>query len=157
MTITPLLTPDAGIYQPAILQLIQSAQTKLYIQLQYIHPSDAETDSDFTALIDALVGRISANVDVRIILSQWQASHGWLERLQAAGIDLKVVKIQNGVHNKGFLVDSKIVALGSQNRSAEGVLRNRDASVIIASETAANYYEQIFLHDWDRIAKQSMG
>jgi phosphatidylserine/phosphatidylglycerophosphate/cardiolipin synthase-like enzyme len=92
---------------------------------------------------------------VRIILSQWQVSHGWLERLQSAGIDLNVVKIQNGVHNKGFVIDSKVVVLGSQNWSAEGVLRNRDASVIIENETAARYYEQIFLHDWDRIAKQS--
>ncbi len=63
---------------------------------------------------------------------------------------------ENGVHNKGFIVDSKVVALGSQNWSSDGVLRNRDASVIIANETAAKYYEQIFLHDWNNIAKQSM-
>jgi hypothetical protein len=50
----------------------------------------------------------------------------------------------------------KTVALGSQNWSAEGVLRNRDASVIIESESAATYFEQTFVHDWDHIAKQSM-
>ena len=87
VTITPLLTPDAGIYQPAMLNLIRSATEKLYIQLQYIHPSDKNEDADFTALIDAVIDRIQANVDVRIILSQWQLSQGWLERLQAAGID----------------------------------------------------------------------
>lgn len=79
-----------------------------------------------------------------------------MDRLQAAGVDLNVVKIQNGVHNKGFVVDSKVVALGSQNWSAEGVLRNHDASVIIENETAAIYYENIFLHDWDKVAKQSV-
>jgi hypothetical protein len=156
VTITPLLTPDPGIYQPAMLRLVQSAQQKLYIQLQYIHPSDKDEDADFTALLNAVIDRIQAGVDVRIILSQWQLSHGWLERLQAAGIDLGVVKIQNGVHNKGFVVDSKVAALGSQNWSAEGALRNRDASVIVENEKAANYYEQIFLHDWDRIAKQTV-
>src|SRR5947209_3963067 len=44
--ITPLLTPDPGVYQPAMLALIRSAQKKLYIQLQYIHPSDKEGDED---------------------------------------------------------------------------------------------------------------
>ena len=155
ITITPLLTPDPGIYQSAILRLIQSAEKTLYIQLQYIHPSNKEQDSDFTALIDAVIDRIQAGVDVRIILSQWQVSNGWLERLQSAGVDLSVVKIQNGVHNKGFVVDSERVALGSQNWSADGVLKNRDASVIIENTTAAQYYEKIFLHDWERIAKQS--
>lgn len=156
ITITPLLTPDPGVYQPAMLKLVRSAETRLYIQLQYVHPSDKEEDANFTALIDAVVDRIHVGKDVRIIVSQWQLSNGWLDRLQAAGVDLSVVKIQNGVHNKGFVVDSKVVALGSQNWSAEGVLRNRDASVIIENETAAKYYEGIFLHDWDGIAKQSV-
>jgi len=155
-TITPLLTPDPGVYQQAMLNLIQSASQKLYIQLQYIHPSDKESDADFTALINAVVDRINAGVDVRIITSQFQKSGGWLERLQSAGVDLSTVKIQNGVHNKGFVVDSAVVALGSQNWSGDGVLRNRDASVIIANATAAAYYESIFLHDWDRIARRSM-
>jgi phosphatidylserine/phosphatidylglycerophosphate/cardiolipin synthase-like enzyme len=155
-SITPLLTPDRGVYQPAMLELIQSAKSTLYIQLQYIHPSNKEGDSDFTALIDAVAERINGGVDVRIICSQFQVSNGWLDRLQTAGIDLSRVKIQNGVHNKGFVIDSKRVALGSQNWSADGVLRNRDASVIIDNPQAAAYFEQIFLHDWDRIARQSM-
>ena len=155
-TITPLLTPDSGVYQPAMLQLIQAAQEKLYIQLQYIHPSEKDVDADFMMLINAVVEKINAGKDVRIITSQFQISQGWLERLQAAGIDLSKVKIQNGVHNKGFVVDSKIVALGSENWSGDGVLRNRDASVIIENAKAAAYYEKIFLHDWDNIARQSV-
>ena len=155
-TITPLLTPDAGVYQPAMLALIESATAKLFIQLQYIHPSDKPEDADFEALISAVAKKIQDGVDVRIITSQFQTSGGWLDRLQAAGIDLAHVKIQNGVHNKGFVVDSKRVALGSQNWSGDGVLRNRDASVIIDNAKAAAYYEQIFLHDWNNVAKQSV-
>lgn len=154
MTITPLLTPDPGVYQPAMLKMIQSATQSLYIQLQYIHPSTKDDAADFTALLEAVAAKIDAGLDVRIILSQWQATGGWLERLQAAGINPNAVKIQNGVHNKGFVVDSKVVALGSQNWSSEGVLQNRDASVIIDNESAARYYEKIFLHDWERLAKK---
>jgi PLD-like domain len=156
MTITPLLTPDEGIYAPAMLKLIQSATTRMYIQLQYIHPSDKPDDQGLTELIDAVAAKINGGVDVRIITSQFQRSNGWLDRLQAAGIALDNVKIQNGVHNKGFVVDGKAVAIGSQNWSGEGVLRNRDASVIIENQKAAEYFEKIFLHDWDNIARQSV-
>ncbi len=136
--------------------MLNSAEKKLYIQLQYIHPANDGQDADFAALIDAVSAKINAGKDVRIILSQYQTSNGWLERLQAAGIALENVKIQNGVHNEGFVVDSKVVAIGSQNWSGDGVLRNRDASVIIENERAAKYYEQIFLHDWDNVARQSV-
>jgi phosphatidylserine/phosphatidylglycerophosphate/cardiolipin synthase-like enzyme len=156
LTITPLLTPDPDSYRPAMLNLINSAKSKLYIQLQYIHPPKEGVDNDFKALIDAVVEKINDGLDVRIICSEYQAMQGWLERLQDVGIDLGIVKLQNGVHNKGFVVDGKVVALGSQNWSGDGVLRNRDASVIIESETAATYFETIFLHDWDRIATQKM-
>jgi phosphatidylserine/phosphatidylglycerophosphate/cardiolipin synthase-like enzyme len=156
LALTPLLTPDAGSYRPAMLKVINSAQSKLYIQLQYIHPPNDGVDGDFKALIDAVIQKISDGVDVRIICSEWQTTQGWLERLQSAGVDLSKVKIQNGVHNKGFVIDGKTVVLGSQNWSGDGVLRNRDASIIIESETAAQYYETIFLHDWDRIATQKM-
>lgn len=154
MTITPLLTPDPGVYVNAMQKLLQSATHTLYIQLQYIHPP-ADTDG-LSALVDTVVQKIDANLDVRILLSQWQLSNGWLDRLKAAGVSLDHVRIQNGVHNKGFVVDSKIVALGSQNWSSDGVLRNRDASVIINHPKAAQYYEQLFLHDWTRLSKQSM-
>jgi phosphatidylserine/phosphatidylglycerophosphate/cardiolipin synthase-like enzyme len=156
MTITPLLTPDKGVYTSAMLNLLNSADEKLYIQLQYIHPPREDQDPEFADLIGAVTKKIGDGKDVKIILSQYQTSHGWLERLQEAGISLDNVKIQNGVHNKGFLVDSKIVALGSQNWSGDGVLRNRDASVIIENRKAAGYYEEIFLHDWDNIARKSV-
>jgi len=76
-------------------------------------------------------------------------------RLQQAGIGMDSVRIQHGVHNKGFVVDSKTVMLGSQNWSGDGALRNRDASLIIYDQPAiANYYERVFVHDWENLAHQ---
>ena len=155
MTVQPLLTPDN--YHSFMLPLIQSVEASLYIQLQYIHPSDLPEDADFTALIDAIVQKITAGKDVRIILSQYQASNGWLEKLQAVGVDASAVRLQHGVHNKGFVVDGKVVAVGSQNWSGDGALRNRDASLIIYNETVAQYFQKIFLHDWENMAKQTTG
>jgi hypothetical protein len=156
MTIQLLLTPDSspaggGIYADKMLELISSARHSLYIQLQYIHPSNRAEDAAFTALLNAVAARAGAGVDVRIILSQWQNSQ-WMERLQAAGIDTTHVRIQNGVHNKGFVVDHQRVVISSQDWSGEGVLHNRDAGVIIDNATIAKYFEGIFLHDWDNVA-----
>lgn len=158
VTVQPLLTPDAGAgnYAANILKLIQSATTKVYLQTQYIHPPKAGTDGAFQGLIDAVKTKMQKGLDVKIILSEYEATGGWLEKLQAAGLDMTKVRIQNGVHNKGFVIDSKVVALGSQNWSGDGVLRNRDASLIIYHPGAAQYFEKIFAHDWTVLAKQKL-
>lgn len=156
MTVQPLLTPDrapdsGGFYAEKMQELISSAQHSLYIQLQYIHPSNQAGDAAFEALLDTVAARAAAGVDVRIILSQWQNSQ-WMERLQAAGIDTGLVRIQQGVHNKGFVVDHRRVVVSSQNWSGAGVLQNRDAGLIVDNATIARYFEGIFLHDWDNVA-----
>ncbi len=157
MTIQPLLTPDrapdgrTGIYAEKMLELISNAQNSLYMQLQYIHPSNRDDEAAFTDLLNAVATRAAAGVDVRIILSQWQNTQ-WMERLQAAGIDTGLVRIQQGVHNKGFVVDHQKVVVSSQNWSGQGVLENRDAGLIIDNATIARYFEQIFLQDWDNVA-----
>jgi hypothetical protein len=159
VTVQPVLTPDAGAgnYVQNFLALIKSAKKKLYVQTQYLHPPNAGTYPGLTSIIEALKDRISKGVDVRLIFSQFEATGAWLEKVQQAGIDAsKVVKIQNAVHNKGFVVDSKIVALGSQNWSGDGVERNRDASLIVFHEGAAKYFEEIFLHDWTTLAKTKL-
>jgi hypothetical protein len=159
VTIQPVLTPDAGVgnYVSNFLKLINAATKKLYIQTQYIHPADESKYPGLQALIEAVKGRIQARVDVRIILSQYEATGPWLEKLQSAGINAsKFVRIQNGVHNKGFIIDSKVIALGSQNWSGDGVERNRDASLIICHAGAATYFEKIFLYDWNTLAKQHL-
>jgi hypothetical protein len=151
--IQPILTPDN--YHDHVLPLIQSAQTRFYMQTQYIHPSDKPADQDLADLIDAVIELQHRGVDVRIILSQFEAQGGWLDKLQATGMDLTSVRIQNAVHNKGIVVDSSTVMLGSQNWSGDGVIRNRDASVIVFDAEAAAYYESIFLHDWTNMASQT--
>ena len=153
MKVTPLLTPDPDIYTGAVLALVQSATQSLYIQTQYAHPSVQAGDAKFTELLQAVVDRQQAGVDVRIIFSQWE-NQGYLEKLQAVGFDLNQVRIQQGVHNKGIVRDGTAVLISSQNWSADGVLRNRDAGVIIENADIAQYFQQIFMHDWTHLARQ---
>jgi len=154
--VTPLLTPDPGIYTSAVRQLIEGAQHTLYMQYQYIElPREAnETSQPFLDLVDAVIGRQKAGLDVRIIMSEFEKI-GYLEQLHERGLDVvNGVRIQNNVHNKGILVDGEKVLVSSQNWSTDGTLYNRDAGVIIASPAIAGYFQTIFEHDWDNLAEQ---
>jgi phosphatidylserine/phosphatidylglycerophosphate/cardiolipin synthase-like enzyme len=147
--IQPLLTPDN--YQQHVLDLIGSARKSFYMQTQYIHPSAKPSDSDHAALIAAVQDRIDAGVDVRLITSEYQTAD-WIEKLKEAGLDTSVLRIQPKVHNKGIVVDGSVAMVSSQNWSADGTLRNRDAGLIIWHAEVAAYYEAIFLHDWNYLA-----
>jgi phosphatidylserine/phosphatidylglycerophosphate/cardiolipin synthase-like enzyme len=156
--ITPLLTPDKlpddatkGQYLTNILQLISSAQEKLYIQLQYIEASSGSGDYD--TLLSAIAERVQAGVDVRLIESL-QYGEKWAEKMKSTGVDLSAnIRLQPDVHNKGFVVDSRTVVVSSQNFSPAGIEENRDAGVIIESAEIATYFEPIFLSDWNNKAK----
>ena len=152
--ITPLLTPDPGVYALAIKDLIASASQTLYMQFQYIEPPKAgdSTAQPFIDLINAVIDRQAHGVDVKIIMSEFEKV-GYLEQLRTMGLDVVTsVKIQNNVHNKGIVVDGATVLVSSQNWSADGTLHNRDAGVIIYHQEAAQYFQQVFLHDWEHLA-----
>jgi hypothetical protein len=155
--VKPLLTPDD--YRKPILELLTGAKSRLFMQTQYIHPVNADDDDEapfggpkHMELITALAKLITDGVDVRLITSEYQ-DHSWIERLQDAGVDaVEHLRIQPHVHNKGIVVDSEIVVVSSQNWSSQGTGANRDAGMIIYNAEAAQYFEEIFLHDWVNMA-----
>jgi phosphatidylserine/phosphatidylglycerophosphate/cardiolipin synthase-like enzyme len=126
------------------------------MQFQYIElPSSTATGvQGFIDLVDAVIARQKAGVEVQIIMSEYETT-GYLEQLQAAGLDVATsARIQNNVHNKGIIVDGASVLISSQNWSSAGTLHNRDAGVIIENVKVAEYYEQLFQHDWTTLATQ---
>ena len=152
MTITPLLTPDPGVYVDAVTDLVRNANHTLYLQYQYVEPN-LTAPQPFQDLIAAVVARHHAGVDVKIIASEFQTREH-LEELQNLGFDVVTrVKIQPNVHNKGIVADGQRVLISSQNWSKAGVLENRDAGVIIDHAPIAAYYQQIFLHDWNTLGQ----
>jgi hypothetical protein len=160
LTIQPVLTPDRGeqyatIYVDKVLEMIQSAQRSVYVQTQYIHPSTATTDGDFMLLVEALSAAYHRGLDVRIICSQYENTAQWLERIKPYDLD-QILRIQERVHNKGIVVDSAVVLVSSQNWSADGVLRNRDAGLILSNADIAEYFERIFIDDWTQRANQKL-
>jgi phosphatidylserine/phosphatidylglycerophosphate/cardiolipin synthase-like enzyme len=96
-------------------------------------------------------------VDVRIICSQYENTPQYVELMHERGLS-GVLRVQDNVHNKGIVVDSKTVLVSSQNWSSQGVLQNRDAGVIIAHTGIAQYFQASFLQDWaDRADERIKG
>jgi phosphatidylserine/phosphatidylglycerophosphate/cardiolipin synthase-like enzyme len=153
--VQPILTPDN--YGEHVLKLIRSARETLYFQNQYVKIyqtfPDAGGKPALKELVDALLDRMDAGVDVRIILRNNDA-RPMIQALQTYGFDVSRVKLLGGCHNKGIVVDSKRVLVSSQNYSADGVRFNRDAGLLIDQPDVAKYYGKIFEYDWEHRAYQ---
>lgn len=148
--VMPLLTPDN--YIRRIKELIASARKSIYLQYSYITYSDKKIDKDFTAMLETLAELSNRpNMDVRIIVGSSGAADK-VRKLVEAGFKETVFRVQGGVHNKGIVVDGKAVLVSSANWSGDGVLRNRDAGLIIHDKDIAAYYQNVFLYDWENRA-----
>lgn len=150
VTVTPVLTPDN--YIGKIMALIRGAERSLYLQYAYITYSDKADDRKFTELLTTLAElSYRPNFDMRIIVGSSDAANK-IRKLVEAGFNEKVFKRQSNVHNKGIIADEATVLISSANWSGDGVLRNRDAGLIIADAEIAGYYADVFLYDWDNRA-----
>lgn len=154
--VQPVLTPDN--YGEHVVPLILSARKTLYFQNQYITIPKAFPDGAgkpaLKELAEAIRDRIDAGVDVKIILRNGGETRAMLQALKVFGIPETHIRLLGGCHNKGIVVDSKAVLVSSQNYSADGVRFNRDAGLIVRHPDVAQYFEQIFLHDWENRATQ---
>lgn len=148
LTVQPLMTPDN--FVDFVLPLIEGAQQKLYFQNQSLKPNPA--NPKYMKLFNALRDKSrQQNVDVRILVRGDFDAATILSTLQAHEFDMSRVRLQNGNHNKGILVDGKTV-LGSHNWTGDGTTFNRDASLIFNDVEIASYYEQLFLYDWENLS-----
>ena len=148
--VQPLLTPDN--YGEHVLKLIESAKERLYFQNQSL--SILETNPEhYERLLQALLAKQQAGLDLRLIIRNIGDLRTTVSRILDYGFDTNQLRLQTNCHNKGIVVDSKVVLLGSQNWTGDGTGPNRDASLIFFDDEIAQYYETIFLYDWERIGK----
>lgn len=155
-TVQPLLTPDN--YKQALLKLVNKAEQSLLIQNQTFNAA-SDQQADLAALLDAVIAKQNAGLDVRVIFRIIDSSKARenLQALQDRGFDMRRVKVQRNCHTKGVIVDGKRVMIGSQNISQLGITLNRDASLLFKDKALAAYFTAIFEHDWANLAKQDIG
>jgi phospholipase D-like protein len=149
--VRPLLSPDN--YAKRVRELIESATARLYLQYSYITWSGADRDRPFREVLEHLAGLSWRNdFDLRIIVNSRDAAQK-VRVLAENGFNEAVFRGQSRIHNKGIVADGKRVMVSSQNWSGDGFLRNRDAGLIVQNREIAEYYEAVFLDDWDRRAR----
>jgi hypothetical protein len=145
------LTPDN--YSDVALALIKSANEKVFFENQSFKILK-DNDDKFQALLDALLAKQRAGVDVRIIFRDIGDVPATLEGIKNFGFDMTKVRVHPHCHTKGIVVDRKAVMAGSHNWTNLGTTFNRDASLCITNEKVAGYFEDLFLFDWENMAKE---
>lgn len=164
--IQPLLTPDRNsrgvrLFMDHATKMIKKGTRTIFVENQSFNLLDDNND-EFQSFFGVLRDKQQAGVDVRIIFrdgrefgaSSAQSQQRLLERLKDFGFDTDFIRLQLHCHTKGIIVDSNEVMLGSHNLTNEGGLFNRDASLLVRDPEVAKYFEQIFLFDWETLARQ---
>jgi len=150
--VQPLLTPDN--YASHVYDLIGSASKSVYFQNQSLDLLKTNGPA-FDKLLGALLEKQQdSNIDVKIIFRRFGDPRPKLTLLKDYGFDTSKAKIraQTNCHTKGIIIDGETVCVGSQNWTNSGVAFNRDASLIFFDPEIAQYYQDLFLYDWNRIA-----
>jgi hypothetical protein len=152
-TIQPLLTPDN--YLEHVSQAIDGAKHSLRIQNQYINlpARGGETFIEFLTMLRQKGKDLGENF--RVIVRDLPGVQAQLEALEHFGFNMDQFKRQPNTHTKGVIIDDCTLIIGSHNWSNQGVLENRDASLLISDRKVAGFYAQLFDHDWQNLAHQA--
>jgi phosphatidylserine/phosphatidylglycerophosphate/cardiolipin synthase-like enzyme len=146
MNVTPIFSPDTSLQ--GILYCINAAQATLDIQIPYF-TSVGDTGA-VDQIIDAILAAKARGVTVRVITEE---EKDWLE-IEQILIDNDIPIVWQDTrwftanHNKGIIVDGRIVLISSINYSDGSITENREAGVIIENEQVAQWYQAVYDYDW---------
>lgn len=147
--VKPLMSPDN--YAEGVLELINSAKKSLYLQFAYINQPSAAV---FDQIIDAVAAKMKAGLDVKVIAGTNQKPESSDILIGARKWKRSMFRIQKTkLHNKGIIVDGKIAVVGSNNWSTDGTQYNRDTSLVFYSRPIAQYYNEVFMFDWNNLTR----
>jgi len=155
--VTPILSPDFS--ESLIIQLINSANESLYIEQMYIY-------SELEDIINAITSAKNRGVDVKIILDPRSSENNETAQILIQH-NISVAYANTSyygsphlfetMHNKGMIIDEKIVLVSSINWSPTSLRDNREAGVIIKNTKVAQYFTRLFEADWETAAEYLYG
>jgi phosphatidylserine/phosphatidylglycerophosphate/cardiolipin synthase-like enzyme len=146
MNVTPIFSPDTSLQ--GILYCISAAQATLDVQIPYF--TNVGDAGAVDQVVDAIVAAKERGVTVRVISEE---DYDW--ELVAATFHEHGIPIVwqdtrwfAAEHNKGIVVDGRIVLISSINYSDGSITENREAGVIIENEAVAKWYQEVYDYDW---------
>jgi len=159
-TVIPVLAPDTAMTNETILGAINSAKESVFVQ-QF--STGRFWDGGDNAFIYALIEAARRGCEVKVLLDSKYLEGGnnndevvsWLKevaREENLSLEGKLADLDSlglvKIHNKGLIVDGKVVVIASLNWNANSI-HNREAGVIVEHEEIASFYEDVFFHDWN--------
>jgi len=133
-----LFTPSTGGIESRILELLDAAQSRVYIAMFYF------TSQSLAAKLVALKNK---GIEVKVLADNEQVAAGGSEKItymQNNGVNVKVDGPGQSMHHKFAVIDSAIVLTGSYNWTYSAEHQNTENMVVIHSPVIAAKYEQIF-------------
>ena len=146
MNVTPIISNDTSLQ--GLLYCINNAQATLDIQIPYFTSmGDAGAVDE---VVDAIVAAKARGVTVRIITEDVKDFETIAAICVATGIPIvwQDPTWFAELHNKGIIVDGRMVLVSSINYSDESITENREAGVIIQNQDVAQWYQAVYDYDW---------
>jgi phosphatidylserine/phosphatidylglycerophosphate/cardiolipin synthase-like enzyme len=146
MNVTPILSPDTSL--EGILYCINAAQVTLDIQIPYF--TNVGDAGEVDQIIDAILAAKNRGVTVRVITEEEKDFQEIADILHNNGIPIvwQDSRWFTANHNKGIIVDGRMVLISSINYSEGSISRNREAGVIIENKDVAQWYLEVYDFDW---------
>ncbi len=123
------------------LTLIQSAQTSIYVE---------QAEFDDPGLVQLLLTKSRAGIDVRILLDQWQkVNRVTLDLLKSENVSIQFYPAQKGQinHTKYLIVDQNVAMIYGPPWTADGLLAH-DLAVELSGKSAWKT-ANLFSKDWE--------
>jgi phosphatidylserine/phosphatidylglycerophosphate/cardiolipin synthase-like enzyme len=161
-TVTPVISPDTSYL---IQDLLNNAQETIDIEQAYITNESATTLNPY---LGAAINASRRGVHVRVLLdSYWYNIEDTRDNDEMAAL-INRIAVAEGlplegqcadiesnnlekIHNKGVIVDNRIVLVSSINWNTNSPNFNREAGVIIEHPAVARYFKDVFEDDWQPI------
>jgi len=146
MNVTPIFSPDTSL--EGILYCINAAQVTLDIQIPYF--TNWNASGSVEQILDAIIAAKNRGVTVRVISEEDYDYEevAALFHVNKIPIVWQDTRWFSANHNKGIIVDGRIVLISSINYSDNSIEDNREAGVIIENEEVAQWYQEVFDFDW---------
>ena len=155
VTVIPVFSPDTSWLIPNV---ASSARERLLVEMPYMQ---LFKDGKISPFLQSIIDSAENGAKVRILLdgSPYNTRKSRFENDDAVkylnklakekGYDLKA-KLYNGgeLHSKMFIAD-ETVYIGSMNWNENGLLRNREAGVLITDPEFSATMENFFFSDWN--------
>ncbi|MBN2602193.1 MAG: hypothetical protein JXR87_09390 [Candidatus Marinimicrobia bacterium] len=146
---------------PAIVELIDNAKKRIYVQLLSYSPSGKE--SYFGELDNALRRAAARGVDVRLLCSDW-CQHKYeipfLKKLvEQENLDVKLstipqwsggyISFARVEHCKLMIIDDNLSWIGSSNWKRDYFYGSRNVAVVVEDKLMNTTLTKLFLKSWD--------